>query len=124
MLRRYALILAGALSLGAASTGARAQDANAADVRCLVVGLYTASGNDADQRTAGMMMTAYYLGRLDGRTPDLDLKTRLTDEVRRLTTAQLQAEGARCSADMTMRAKAMDALAGVLASQGGAPPAN
>ena len=124
MKRRHGLMLAAALSFGAASTGARAQDASAGDVRCLVVGLYTASGNDADQRTAGMMMTAYYLGRLDGRMPDLDLKTRLADEVRKLTTAQLQAEGARCSADMTTRAKAMDALAGILASQGGAPPAN
>ena len=134
MTRRCGLTLASVLGAGAAAamgaTGASAQDAAIADVRCLAVGLYSAANEDAGQRTAGMMMTAYYLGRLDGRTPDYDLKTHfdlkahLTEEVRKLTTAQMQTEAARCSADMVARAKDMDALAGVLTAQGGAPPAN
>ncbi len=134
MTRRSGLILAWALSVGAmvgmSATGAKAQDAAIADVRCLAVGLYSAASEDAGQRTAGMMMTAYFLGRLDGRPADFDLKTHfdlkahMIEEVKKLTTAQMQAEAARCSADMVTRAKAMDELAGVLTAQGGAPPAN
>ena len=124
MKRCCGLALAWALSVGTASTGARAEDADTGDLRCFVVGLNTAASDDASRKAAGAMIAVYYMGRLDGRTPDLDLKTRLVAEIRKMTSGQLQVDAARCSAEMSARAKAMETLAGVLATQGGTPPAN
>ena len=124
MKRHYGLILAWVLGVGAAATGARAQDAVTGDLHCFIVALNAAASDDASRKAAGTIMTVYYMGRLDGRTPDLDLKTRLVTEVRKMTSGQLQADAARCSAEMSARAKALETLAGVLASPGGAAPAN
>jgi len=120
----HGLILAWALSVGATSTGARAQDADSGDLRCFIVALTTAASDDASRRAAGTMMTVYYMGRLDGRTPDLDLKNHLVTEIRKMTSGQLQVDAARCGAEMSARAKAMETLAGVLASPGGTQPGN
>jgi len=121
---RHGWILAWTLCGALAATSARAQDAAAADLRCFVVALNAAASDDSTQKAAGTMMAVYYMGRLDGGTPNLDLKTRLVEEIRKMTPERFKAEAMRCGADMTARASAMADLAGVLATQGGAPPAN
>jgi hypothetical protein len=61
--------------LGLASMPISAQEAvNIADIRCVVVGMkMTGAANSPDQ-SRGFLLTLYYIGRLDGRSPKLDIE--------------------------------------------------
>jgi len=93
-------VLAGALSLCMAQV--QAQDVEtSADVRCLVVGLRIAGMADATQRSAGLMLSMYYIGRLDTHVPKLDLEDLLLKEVSSMTAADYGSEAKRCGASLT-----------------------
>ena len=80
--------------LGLSSVLAEAEDAaTIADVRCVVVGMKMAS---SPQQTQGIVLTWYYIGRLEGRVPVLNLENLLIAEIDRMTGADLTAEGRRC----------------------------
>ena len=49
----------------------------------------------------------YWMGRLDGRTPDLDLENRLIADIKELKPDALQAEAKRCGAILQVRGKFM-----------------
>ncbi|HEX5377903.1 MAG TPA: hypothetical protein VFW47_04985 [Phenylobacterium sp.] len=105
-------ILAGLFVLGvAAPTLAHAEDpATTDDVRCLVMSLAMAGTNDKDFSEAGMMATLYYLGRLDGRTPGLDLENRVIDEVGAMTPADVKNTAKRCGETLKGRGEDMTTL--------------
>ena len=99
-------VLAAALVLLAA-TPAMAQTDDAAarrDLRCvLVVGIIgsqvQASASDAAK--SGMMAgIGYYLGRLKGRDPGINLTARLTAEAKGLKIGDLQPEALRCGEEL------------------------
>ncbi|HEY1898551.1 MAG TPA: hypothetical protein VGG49_02040 [Steroidobacteraceae bacterium] len=75
-----------------------AQDpATTADVRCVVVGIRSAALPDSRQKSTGLLMALYYIGRLDGRDPKLDLRALLTEQLANMTSADFEAEAVRCS---------------------------
>ena len=82
-----------------------------ADVRCVVVALALTSSPAAqhDPSLKGIATTValYYLGRLDGRTPDLDLESRILKEAKGLTAETMQAEGKACGERLTDRGKSL-----------------
>ena len=77
-------------------TPARADDDTTADVRCLVVSAMSVATQDSWLAAAGTLSAFYWLGRLDGRTPDLDLENRVLEQVHSLSPNQLAAEAQRC----------------------------
>ena len=92
-------VLVGALAL--ASAPARAQDAETiADVRCVIVGLLLVQKTDANQRSSGQMLSMYYIGRLDGRVPKLDLEELLIREGNSMTESDINSEAIRCGASL------------------------
>jgi hypothetical protein len=76
---------------------AMAQDADTvADVRCVAVGIRSAELPDSRQKSTGLLMALYFIGRLDGRDPKLDLEAMLSAQLSKMTAADFTAEAARC----------------------------
>jgi hypothetical protein len=95
-----------ALALAAGPALAAADDAAAAkrDVRCiLVIGLIASNTQAAASESAKQGMIAgmgYYLGRLKGREPDIDLTARIVAETRGIRLADIQGEALRCGDEL------------------------
>jgi hypothetical protein len=66
------------------------------DARCLIASSFLMDSDDADVKTAGLLAAQYYLGRLDGRSPGLDLEALLTREAERFTDNDRSALLASC----------------------------
>ena len=55
-----------------------AQDADTlADIRCIATGMHLAEAPDSHQKSTGTLLVLYYLGRVDGRAPRLDIQKAL-----------------------------------------------
>ena len=100
MWNNWLTVLAGILTLS--SLQARAQDAETiGDVRCLIVGMKISGMADSTQQSAGLMLSMYYIGRLDGRVPQLDIEDLMIREISTMTTADYGSEAKRCGASLT-----------------------
>jgi hypothetical protein len=76
-----------------------AQEAvNIADVRCVVVGMKLAGTANSSDQSRGLLLTLYYIGRLDGRSPKLDIEHLIIEETRRMADADYASEERRCGA--------------------------
>jgi len=95
-------VLAVALTLSSAQVPAQDTDTTA-DVRCLVVGMRIAGATDATQQSAGMMLSMYYIGRLDAHVPKLDIEQLMIKEIGRMTPADYGSEAKRCGASLTVK---------------------
>jgi hypothetical protein len=111
-------VLVGTLTLSSAQ--ARAQDAETiADVRCFIAGvLIVARTSDPTQRSAGMMLSLYYIGRLDGRVPKLDLEELVIKEVSTMTTFDFSSEAKRCGASLTDRGQEITQIGNDMVERG------
>jgi hypothetical protein len=68
-----------------------------ADIRCLIVGTLMVNSTDATQRTAGTMLSVYWMGRLDAFSAQ-EIEDAMVSESATITPAQIQTETARCGA--------------------------
>ena len=103
VLRRIALPT---VALCMLSAGARADTANTrtvADAQCLVVGARLSASSDPQQRVPGQMILMYYLGRIDGRSPNTDLEALIKTETQKMTTSELQSAAGRCGKEFSAR---------------------
>jgi hypothetical protein len=118
------LAILGALALSGLSSQARAaDDLTRDDLRCAIVALSIA-GSGKEAQTVGMMSMFYYLGRLDGRTPDLDLENRLIDEIAVMKPADLKAAAQRCGAFLVVRGQKLQEVGKRLQERAGKTPPN
>ncbi|HEX5460399.1 MAG TPA: hypothetical protein VFX20_10550 [Steroidobacteraceae bacterium] len=88
------------------TTAARADSANTqttADAQCMVVGARLSASADPQEKIPGQMILMYYLGRIDGRSPDADLKTLLMNETQRMTQSELKNAATRCGKEFSAR---------------------
>ncbi|HEV2531602.1 hypothetical protein [Phenylobacterium sp.] len=100
-------ILTASLAIAAIAGVAEAQDASRSDMRCVVAFsrlLQTPAYKDA--AGAGMF---YYIGRLDGREPGLDLAAAMRREIANMATADYTTEAQRCGAELKARNEAVKA---------------
>lgn len=74
-----------------------------ADAQCMVVGARLAASSDPQQRMPGQMILMYYLGRIDGRSPNADLETLIKNETQRMTISDLQNAASRCGKEFSAR---------------------
>jgi hypothetical protein len=87
-----------------ASLPVRAQDSdNVADVRCVAVGIRAAELPNSTQKSTGTLLVLYYLGRLDGRNPTLDLEKLLTEQIAKMTHADYATESRRCGQGLSTK---------------------
>ena len=104
------MIAAAAMTAQAPAPAAPASDQNGRDARCLIVSSALTDSDDAEVRTAGLIAAQYYLGRIDGRSPGVDLEALLIREAERLPPADQQALLTSCGAVLEQRGKALEAI--------------
>ena len=75
------------------------------DVRCVVVGMKIGSSGNSTQQSAAMMTVLYYIGRIDGREPALDIEVMLAKEFVKMTPADFRREATRCGGHLTEKGK-------------------
>ena len=81
-----------------------AQDADTvADVRCVAVGIRSAELPDSRQKSTGLLMALYFIGRLDGRNPKVELEALLAAQVAKMTAADFAAEATRCGQSLASK---------------------
>lgn len=81
-----------------------AQDADSmADIRCVAVGMHFAEAPDSHQKSTGTLLVLYYMGRLDGRAPSLDINKLLGEQIDRMTASDYGAEATRCSQNLAQK---------------------
>jgi hypothetical protein len=82
-----------------------------ADVKCLVVGLAMSQSSNQGQASAAPLVSLYYLGKIDGRDPNLDLERNLGQLSRSMTQADIRSAAARCSVELEKRSESLRAIA-------------
>jgi hypothetical protein len=109
----------------AATTQSDSTDATTTrDVRCAVVFLQSLAAmqpsatKDDAKMNAVLAGAMYWLGRLDGRTPNLDLEHRLIAEEDSMTPEIRQAEAERCGAELAARGKMMTEIGDDMSKMG------
>jgi len=100
---RLSIVLAlavGSLSLATAARAAPDQgisDENASDVRCVLVSFSLTQSPDPQVKAFASGAILYFVGRIRGRAPNLDLEAAITKQVSMITPQLLQSETQRCS---------------------------
>lgn len=89
---------------------ARAADTSDSDFHCLVIGTVMSNAENEQLRNAGLYMTIYYLGRLDGSGRQVDFKGGYKTEIARLPQEDMEAEAKSCGALLTARGAALSAM--------------
>lgn len=93
------------LTAGAASaqTQTRIKPADQADLECMAVAAYYGGiAEEGSQEQAGLVGgLMYYLGKLRGRSPDVDWLARLRELVMAMEVTDVEALGPRCGGEMT-----------------------
>jgi hypothetical protein len=90
--------------LGLVPLQASAQDSSVRDdVHCLIVGAKFVSLGDDAHKSAGMMLTIYYFGRLDAHVPKLDVESLLIKEVGTMTPEGYEADVKRCGNNLASK---------------------
>jgi hypothetical protein len=121
---RWPVIPCAAVLLVGAAAPAAAQDAeNTADIRCALAAMaMVGATQDATMKQQATMAALYYVGRLDGRNPNLDLEARLRQEMARMAPQELAGEALRCGQQLMVRGKALQAIGDHFKTEG-KPPA-
>ncbi len=103
VLRRIALPTVALCMLSAVARADTANTRTVADAQCLVVGARLSASSDPQQRVPGQMILMYYLGRIDGRSPNTDLEALIKTETQKMTTSELQSAAGRCGKEFSAR---------------------
>jgi hypothetical protein len=98
-----AVIVAPAISLAASQE-------DIADVRCLAVAFRISQLPAAEQKSGGVLMAIYYLGRLDGRAPDRDIEELIIDQITKMTNDDYRTEAVRCGNSLTEKGRKITQL--------------
>lgn len=90
-----------------------------ADARCVIVGGRLASSSDINERTRANLMVVYYIGKLDGRYPKMDLESLVVNEASHVTSAELESEAQRCIQALVRKGQQITRLGNELKKLGG-----
>src|SRR5215831_10773487 len=102
-MRQRGLIPAVAFSVVLATSAAAEDSETTSDLRCLVVASQMFNSNNPNVKAGALPSWLYYLGRLDGHNPKLDLEKSLIAEVSKVTPQQFQAATLSCGNTLTER---------------------
>ena len=102
MLRSFRVYLFAVYALLGTSVSAMA-DANLDDVRCLMVYMQMGATDDPRMQTGGLIGTLYFMGKLDGRAPDLDVESLILAELPKMKEESFRIEAQRCAKELQAR---------------------
>lgn len=120
---KVATMLGAAAFLMLSSGASSAQEADmAADVRCAAVGMKLGTSDDPKVKNSALMLTIYFLGKLDGRDPHLDLESAFVREILHMTASDFASEQARCGQALAARGQTLVVLGQALVKRGQQAP--
>jgi hypothetical protein len=103
LLRALARVL-GVLFLCTAVGRANAPDSQTtADVQCVVVALKLERSPIQREALSSEMLLSYFLGRIDGRSPNADLMTLVQQQAKKMTLMDLGNAARRCGSELAVR---------------------
>lgn len=110
--RSIAAMAALSVLMAAAPAAQAADDPTEADLRCFTAMSQAGGGDTVSDDTRAQLASGalYFLGKLDGREPDLDLESALAERAKKLKPKQLRREMARCSAELKSRAQILQSI--------------
>ena len=115
-LSRSGLIVAALFALAQAGGVARAAAPDTtADLKCFVALSVVNDAADPDVTASIKLGRLYFLGRLDGAAPGMDLKKRFLDQAGKLSVNDVKAQLARCGAILSARANVLQDIGRSLA---------
>jgi hypothetical protein len=89
-------------------------------VRCLIAfGSASAPGSDIPENLKPSLLSGsmYFLGKLQGRDPDLDLESRIAREAQKMAPEDMRDELVRCGNELEDRGAEMNAIASRLSAR-------
>lgn len=109
---RTVLAAAMAAAIFAGSAQAQNADALAADTRCAMLGLSMAGAANAtdEQRQAGAMLSLYFVGKMYGASPGIDLRAAINQQASSLTPELMQSESRRCGEEFRTLGQTLSSL--------------
>ena len=98
---KFPVVLAAAGLASVLNGSAHAEDLTVTDLRCVVA--FSALVNNPTYRDAAASGIFYFLGRVEGREPSLDLAGALRDTRRGMQSGDFASEAQRCGAALKAR---------------------
>jgi hypothetical protein len=80
---------------------------NTTDLKCLIFGMMLAGNPDPQLQGPGRLIALYFLGRLNGRTPDQDVETKATALAKTMGPGDTAATAQACTATLTSAGKVL-----------------
>jgi hypothetical protein len=106
------------------NTNAMAQDDKTmADLRCLVAISEISSNMEKAAPGSSLAAAMYYFGRLDGRTPDLNIEDAVVGLANKMTRQDIGTEAIRCGGELRERGAALKSMGERLIARGNAAEA-
>lgn len=68
-----------------AAYGRSGDSADDLDAQCVVIGARISASPDQQQRASGQLLTVYFLGRIEGRSPGVDLEKLIELQAAKMT---------------------------------------
>jgi len=72
---------------------------------------------DASRQSAGTMLTLYYIGRLEGRLPKLDLEELIVKEITTMMPDEFDSETKRCGLGLTEKGRQITTIGSDIAER-------
>jgi hypothetical protein len=117
--RRSILLLLLVLAVFFAPPRSVAADTNTvADIQCVVIGIRLSASSVEMQRRSGEMLLLYFLGRVQGRSPTIDLQGLMRNEANKMTSSQIDHATRRCGEELSTLGKQISEI-GRRAVEGG-----
>lgn len=115
MLSIFAAALLAATPSPTAQTPAGPTSPEQGDVACAALFLALVDEAKTDKDRAGLSAAAlYFIGKIEGRRPDVDMATTIADYGKRAGLLQLKSEGKRCAAAFDVMGRQLTRLADLL----------
>jgi hypothetical protein len=100
---RSATCAASVLALAAAAPASAEAPETTTDLKCLAFAFNMSSDADQTKAAAGTMAVLYFLGRIDGREPALNLEKRLVQPDMELKPSEMAGLGLTCGGMLKVR---------------------
>ena len=104
-----------ALSLSLAAAQDRQSEA---DLRCLVIALAMGNSVDPNIKNLAPVAAMYYIGRIEGHDPKVNLEASLGSALRKMSAAERQTESRRCGGELSAKGKLLSEIGANLQKQG------
>lgn len=112
------LIAAAFLLLASYGPALAAGDTEVDDVRCMIVSMALPKEQGETAPTAAMISVMFFLGRIEGRDPNYDIKQAIGAQMAVMTPEDKRKEGKRCIKEMLEKGAAAEQLGIDLINQG------